>query len=416
MNGYWRKLRVVAFPLVLSLLLGAVPSDYSRLVATGKYAIGAMESSQEKLAMILRPLIEMKNNGVKAFSKEYWDKNVTPILLLADKELSSLPDTLTSVLPTNFNIKSNDPKNEPWVSIYDLSNAIKYIDLKRQKDNFDSEYLMLFIGASNYVEMYVNLIYSRYEQIGQCKEKLQTIIASPDRFRRERVELKQKEEREKAEKKKYDKLEHEQNALRRSPITPKQSLDRYESPFSFLDIPLGLEFHDCVKRFRLKGNLLERQETMKDMLYGFTPVAFLNGTYNGYPIRIKIQASSQSYRVYEISILINMVLDEYEADELMNSIATNFAFTHPNYTVEAQSRSQSLSITQSLDDSGRLFDRMGIPSLGIILRDFSIKSNKNSYTGMISLCCVKDMGKPGCFVDYRLYDHKIGLIAQDEAK
>lgn len=416
MNGFRCKLRVIFIPLAFCLLISAAPADYSKLIATGKVAISTMESSQEKLARILRPLIEMMENGVESVSKEYWDKNVTPVLLQADKELSALPDMLTSILPAKFNIRSNDPKDEPWVSVYDLSSSIKYIDLKRQKDNFDSEYIMLILGASNYVEMYVSLLYGRYEMIERDKQKLQTIINDPVGYRRERIETKQREEQEKADKKRKEELESKQNALRSSPIVPNHALDSYKSPFSFSDIPLGLEFHDCVKRFRSEGFKFEKQETIKDMFYGFTPVAFLNGTYDDHPIRIKITASPKSYRVYEMTISIDMVLDEYEADELMNSIATNFAITHPNYSVEAKNRSQSVSISQSLDGSGRLFNRMGIPSLGVILRDYSIKGNDQSYTGMISLDCVQELGKQGYFIEYRLFDYKIGTIAQNEAK
>ena len=416
MSGFRCKIRVILFPLALCLLLGAAPSDYSKLVATGKVAISTMESSQEKLARILRPLIEMMENGVESVSKEYWDKKVTPVLLQADKELSALPDMLTSILPAKFNVRSNDPKDEPWVSIYDLSCSIKYIDLKRQIELFDSEYIMLFIGASNYVEMYVRLIYGSYELIERNKQKLQTIINDPESYRRERIETQQREEKEEADKKKREELEGKQNALRSSPIVPNLALDSYTSPFSFSDVPLGLEFHDCVKRYRVKGFKFKKQETTKDMFYGFTPIAFLNGTYDDHPIRIKIKASPKSYRVFEMTILIDMVLDEYEAEELMNDIATNFAFTHPNYTVEAQDRSQSVSLSQSLDGSGRLFNRMGIPSLGIILRDYSIKGNDQSYTGMISLNCVRELGKLGYFIEYRLYDFKIGSIAQNEAK
>ena len=416
MNRVLFRLRIVLIPLAFCLLLGATRSDYTKLITTGKAVIRSMESVQEKLGGIIRPLIDLMNDGVESVSKEYWEKKITPVLLQADTELSSLPDMLLSTLPPKFNIRSNSPNDEPWVSIYDLASSIKFIDLKRQNDIFDSEYIMLLIGASNYVQMYVSLLYGRYEMIERDKNRLQTIINDPEGFRREQIATKQREEAEAKAKREKEEQERKQNTLRNSPIVPNRTLDVYNSPFSFAEIPLGLEFHDCIARFKSNGFKVEKQETIKEFIYGFTPVAFIKGTYDGYDIKVRVQASPKSYRVYEMTVSYEMVLDEYEADELMNRIATNFAFSHPNYTVEPKDNSQTISLTQSLDGAGRLFNRMGIPSLGVILRDYSVRGDKNSYTGMISLDCVQELGKQGFFIEYRLYDHKIGTIAQNESK
>lgn len=414
MNSVNHCLRIILIPLAACLLIGAAPSDYSKLVVAGKVAISTMESSQDKLADILLPLIDMMDNGVEAVSRDYWDENVAPVLLQVDKELAALPDLLKSVLPSNFKISSNDPKNEPWITVYSLSCSLNYIDLRGMNDLFDCEYCMLLMGASSYIQMYVGSIYSRYESLGRYIELLQTIIDDPEDFRKEKIELQQREKKEIAEKKKTEEKEKKQNALRKEPIVPNHSLDSYQSPFSFIGIPLGLEFQDCVIRFKARGFKVEKQETEKTIFYGFTPSALLSGTYDAHPVTIKINASSKSYRVYEMTVTIKQVLDEYEADDLMNNIATQFAFTHPNFTVDPQNGTQSVSLTKSLDETGRLFNKMGIPSLGVRLRDYYIKGDNSSYSGMISLCRV--MTDPGCCIDYRLYDHKIGMIAQDETK
>ena len=410
--NYFR--RIIVVPLAACLLIGAAPSDYSKLVAAGKIVISTMASSRDRLADILLPLIEMMNNGVETVSRDYWDKNVAPVLLQADKELSSLPDLLNSVLPSNFKISSNNTKDEPWVSVYSLSCSLGHNDLKEKNDLFDCEYCMVLMGASSYIQMYVSSIYSRYESLGSYIELLQTIIDDPEGFRKEKIESQQREKKEIAEKKIIEEKEKKQNALRKEPIVPNHSRDSCQSPFSFSGIPLGLEFYDCINRFKAKGFKVEKQATEKTIFYGFTPVALLSGTYDAHPVTIKISASSKSYRVYEMTVTIKKVVDEYEADDLMNTIATQFAFTHPNYTVAAQNGTQYVSLTKSLDESGKLFNRMGIPSMGVRLGDYYIKGDKSSYSGMISLCRV--MTDPGCCIDYRLYDHKIGMIAQDEAK
>jgi len=409
-------LRIISSIIALCLLLGARPTDYSKLVATGEVAISTMESSQAKLAGILRPLIAMMNDGVESVSKEYWDTKISPALLQADKELSALPDMLVSVIPANYNVRSKDPKDEPWVSIYDLSYSIKYLDLKGQNTIFDSEYLVLITGAANYIQMYITCIYGRYDALDRDKKRLQTIIDDPEGFRRNRIETEQREKQEKAEKERKEEIEHKQNALRSSPIVPNSSLDNYHSPFSFVDIPLGLEFHNCIKQFKTKGFELEKKMTFKNYTRGFTPFAILEGNYANHPTRIRIYASSKSYRVYEVNIEIDRVLDEYEADELMNGIATAFALSHPNYTVEAKNASQSLSLTRSLTETGRLFNKLGIPSLGIILRDFSVCGDNSSYLGMISLDRVSPFSDLGYYISYELFDYKIARIAEDEAK
>ncbi len=404
---------MLLLPGAFVILLGATKTDYSKLIVAGERTVNAMESAQGKLAVAIRPLIEMMNNKVESVSKDYWEKNVTPALIQADNDLAPLPELLRSTLPRNFNSRSNDPKDEPWISLLDVSYSIGHIDIKRQNDIFDSEYLMLFIGASNYVEMYVSLLYNRYEMIEREKKRLLAIINDPEGFRTNRIEEKEKEQKERIEKEKREEQEKKLHSLRSTPIKPVLSLDRYRSPFAFAGISLGLEFHDFIKRLKSKGYKLEKQETMKDLFYGFTPVAFMKGVFDGNPARLKIQASSLSYRVYEVTVTIDKVLDEYEADEIINRLAADFASSHPNYTAETENGSQTISLTTSVDETGRIFKRTGIPAGGIILRDYSVSGDTNSYTGMISLNAIRDMSR-GYIIDYRLYDYKIGSIARNE--
>ena len=415
MGRLLKRVFVLLVPVAFVVLLGATPTDYSRLIAVGEKAVDAMESAQDKLAGALRPLIEMMNNKVESVSKDYWEKNVTPALMQADKDLAPLPELLLSVLPRKLNVRGKDPKDEPWISLYNMSYSIGYIDIKKQNDIFDSEYILLLTGASNYVEMYVSLLYNRYEMIEREKKRLLTIINDPEGFRTSRIEEKEKEEKERIEKERREEQEKKLHALKNSPIKPDLSLDRYHSPFSFAGVSLGLEFHDFIKQLKPKGYKLEKQETMKDLIYGFTPTAFMKGTFDGNPAMLKIKASSLSYRVYEVSVTIDKVLDEYEADEIINRLAADFASSHPNYIAETENGSQTLSFTTSIDGTGRIFNRTGIPAGGIVLRDYSTPGDKNSYTGMISLNAIRDMSR-GYIIDYRLYDHKIGSIAHNEAK
>ncbi len=409
--------------LILTILIlaftglsaGAKEPDYSGLVKAGREAVTVMESVQKRLAGVIRPFLKMMDDGVKEVSKEYWDKNVTPVMLEADKDLSALPNVLEAVIPENINIRSNDPKDEPWISLYNIAGYIRFVDLKRQAEVFDSEYILLLIGADNYVQMYASLLHTRYDMIELQKNHLQSIIDNPAGFRQQRIEEKEREEKEAKEKERKEEEEKRLHALRKSPPVPAPELDSYNSPFSYAGVPLGLEYHDCIKRLKTKGFKLEKEVVEDSFFYGYTPIAFLAGTFQGNPVRIKIQASPNSYRIYEMEVTISQIIDEYEAEEVINRLAQDFASKHPNYVLETQQGSQTLTITESIDATGRVFKRTGIPSGGLILRDYLVLGDKASYTGMMSLDAIKDMGQ-GYFIRQRLYDSRLGNVAHEESK
>lgn len=389
--------------------------DYSTLIKTGREAVVVMESVQERLAGVISPFLKMMDDGVKEVSKEYWDKNVTPVLLAADKDLSALPERLEAVIPDNINIRSNDLKDEPWLSVYDIAGSIEAVDLKRQTDVFDSEYIMILIGAETYVQMYASLLHTRYGMIERTKSRLQSIIDNPAGFRRQRIEEKEREEREVKEKARKAEEDKRLHALKKSPPVPAPELDSYRSPFSWAGVPLGLEYHDCLKRLKDKGLKLEQEEVDDSFFYGFTPIAFLSGTAQGNPVRIRIKASPNSYRIFEMEVTICQIVDEYEAEEVIKRLASDFAATHPNHGVETQKGSETLTITESIDATGRRFKKMGIPAGGLILRDYSVPEDEDSYTGMMSLEAIKEM-EHGYFIKQRLYDSKLGGVAHEESK
>lgn len=409
------KRLVLSIILIVSVSAGAKEPDYSALVKAGREAVTVMESVQVRLAGLIRPFLKMMDDGVKEVSKEYWDKNVTPVLLDADKDLSALPERLYSVLPHKFNPRNNDPKNEPWYSIYNISGGIEFINLKKQNEIFDSEYTLLLIGAETYVQMYASLFHTRYEMIERDKNQIKAIIDDPAGYRQKRIEAQEQEEGEAQEKERKAEEEKRLHALRKSPPVPAPELDSYHSPFSYAGVPLGLEYHDCIKHLRAKGFKLEKEEVEDSFFYGFTPIAFLSGTAQGNPVRIRIQASPNSYRIYEMEVTISQIIDEYEAEEVINRLAHDFASKHPNYVLETKQGSQTLTITESIDATGRRFKKTGIPSGGLILRDYSVPGDKDSYGGMMSLDAFKDMGQ-GYFIRQRLYDSKLGDVAHEEAK
>ena len=410
-----QKAFVFSLFLFFSLALSAKEPDYSTLIKTGREAVVVMESVQERLAGVIRPFLKMMDDGVKEVSKEYWDKNVTPALLAADKELSSLPERLEAVIPENINVRSKDLKDEPWISVYDIAGSIEAIDLKRQTEVFDSEYILILIGAETYVQMYASLLHTRYDMIERTKSRLQSIIDDPSGFRRQSIEEKEREEREAKEKERKAEEDKRLHALKKSPPIPAPELDSYHSPFLFAGVPLGLEYHDCIKRLRAKGFKLEKEEVDDSFFCGYTPIAFLSGTFQGNPVRIKIQASPNSYRIYEMEVTISQIVDEYEAEEVIKRLALDFAVTHPNHALETKEGTQTLTITESIDATGKRFKKTGIPSGGLILRDFSVPGDKDTYTGMMSLDAIKDTGH-GYFIWQRIYDSKLGDVAHEESK
>ena len=410
-----QKAFVFSLFLFFSLALSAKEPDYSTLIKTGREAVVVMESVQERLAGVIRPFLKMMDDGVKEVSKEYWDKNVTPALLAADKELSSLPERLEAVIPENINVRSKDLKDEPWISVYDIAGSIEAIDLKRQTEVFDSEYILILIGAETYVQMYASLLHTRYDMIERTKSRLQSIIDDPSGFRRQSIEEKEREEREAKEKERKAEEDKRLHALKKSPPIPAPELDSYHSPFLFAGVPLGLEYHDCIKRLRAKGFKLEKEEVDDSFFCGYTPIAFLSGTFQGNPVRIKIQASPNSYRIYEMEVTISQIVDEYEAEEVIKRLALDFAVTHPNHALETKEGTQTLTITESIDATGKRFKKTGIPSGGLILRDFSVPGDKDTYTGMMSLDAIKDTGH-GYFIRQRIYDSKLGDVAHEESK
>ena len=411
----FKRLSLIALVLIIPFCLSAREPDYASLVKAGREAVAVMESVQERLAGLIRPFLRMMDDGVREVSKEYWDKNVTPVLLDADKDLSALPELLCSVLPSKFNPRSNDPKNEPWYSIYNISGGIEFINLKKQNEIFDSEYTLLLIGAETYVQMYASLFHTRYEMIERDKNQLKAIIDDPAGYRQKRIEAQEQEKREAREKERKAEEEKRLHALRKSPPVPAPELDSYHSPFLFAGVPLGLEYHDCIKRLRAKGFKLEKEEVDDSFFCGYTPIAFLSGTFQGNPVRIKIQASPNSYRIYEMEVTISQIVDEYEAEEVIKRLALDFAVTHPNHALETKEGTQTLTITESIDATGKRFKKTGIPSGGLILRDFSVPGDKDTYTGMMSLDAIKDTGH-GYFIRQRIYDSKLGDVAHEESK
>ena len=261
----------------------------------------------------------------------------------------------------------------------------------------------------------INEVLETNEMIEREKNQLQAIVDDPAGYRQIRIEAKEREEREAKEKEQKAEEEKRLHALRKSPPVPAPELDSYHSPFSYAGVPLGLGYHDCVKQLKTRGFRLEKEEVQDSFFYGYTPIAFLSGTAQGNPVRIKVQASPNSYRIYEMEVTISQIVDEYEAEDVIKRLASDFASSHPNYVLETQKGSQTLTITESIDATGRMFKRTGIPSGGLILRDYLVPGDKDTYTGMMSIDAIKDTGH-GYFIRQRIYDSKLGNVAHEEGK
>lgn len=140
-----RLLKIVFSISVLSAC--AKDKDYRHLTSACKEAVQTIDNVQRRVAGLIRPFLQMMDRGIGNVSEEYWNAKVIPELQAGDKELQVAVDRLYESLPKGLNPRKGDPKDEPWLSVYDIAGSLEFVDLVQQGEIYDSEYIMLLMGA-----------------------------------------------------------------------------------------------------------------------------------------------------------------------------------------------------------------------------------------------------------------------------
>lgn len=402
--------------LLLSLALSFVcvgcqaKEDYSSLIATGRSVLQTESSVQVDLMKMVTIFNMLREEGYTNVSKDYWDNTITPLLMDLHAKLTSAAEMLEAEIPANKNVRK---LKEPWKSLYNIAGYMRLVDLDKQIETYDSEYLMRLVGCSDYLQMYATLLTGRCEIIQNNMDRLARIIEDPEEYKRS-VEEQGRQEKEEQRQKEGERKKA--SKLSSTPPEPDHSLDSYNSPFSYAVIPLGLEFQDYVKRLEIKGFKLVKKELQDDLFYGKVPVAYLNGEQDGYPVTVRIKATSKSYRIYDVSVNMVDLIDEYEAREEADRLEADFVGTHPSAVQDPVNSSRgNTGIKELTDGTGRMYKQMTMFLNGVIYRVYDDPSDKGTLKGSFILEVVQVLTSQKCIVEQRFYDAHIAEVARTEA-